>query len=69
MIRDLEGEKLDGWLEDAEASEAEVMRKFAVELKKDLKAVRAGLILRAMWSRQPHSSCTSPKLPVFRRIF
>jgi hypothetical protein len=43
MIRGLEGEKLDGWLEEAEASEAEVMKKFAIGLKKDLEAVRAGL--------------------------
>jgi hypothetical protein len=30
MIRGLEGEKLDGWLEEAEASEAQVMKKFAI---------------------------------------
>lgn len=30
MIRGLEGEKLDGWLEEAEASESEVMEKFAI---------------------------------------
>jgi hypothetical protein len=28
MIRGLEGEKLDGWLEEAEASEVEVMKSF-----------------------------------------
>jgi transposase len=51
MIRGLEGEKLDGWLEEAEASEAEVMRKFAAGLKKDLEAVRAGLT--ESWSTGP----------------
>jgi transposase len=35
MVRALEGEKLEGWLEEAEASEAEVMRKFAARLKKE----------------------------------
>ena len=51
IIRGLEGEKLDGWLEEAEASEAEVMRKFATGLKKDLEAVRAGLT--ESWSTGP----------------
>lgn len=43
MVRGLDGEKLDGWLAEASASEAEVMRKFAAGLKKDLAAVRAEL--------------------------
>jgi transposase len=51
MIRGLEGEKLDGWLKEAESSEAEVMRKFAAGLKKDLSAVRAGLT--ESWSTGP----------------
>ena len=51
MVRDLEREKLDGWLAEAEASEAEVMRKFAAGLKKDISAVRAGLTER--WSNGP----------------
>ena len=51
MVRDLEGEKLDGWLEEAEASEASVMKKFATGLKKDLSAVRAGLTEE--WSNGP----------------
>lgn len=42
MARELEGEKLDRWLEEAEASGASVMKKFATGLKKDLPAVRAG---------------------------
>lgn len=33
MLRGLKGEELDGWLEEAEASEAEVMKKFAAGLK------------------------------------
>jgi transposase len=43
MVRSLEGEKLDGWLEEAQASEAEVMRKYAAGLTRALCAVRAGL--------------------------
>jgi transposase len=43
MVRDLEGEKLDGWLKEAEACGAPAMRNFAVGLRKDLAAVRAGL--------------------------
>jgi transposase len=51
MVRGLEGEKLDGWLKEAEASQATVMKKFAVGLKKDLSAVRAGLT--ESWSTGP----------------
>ena len=43
MVRGLEGERLDGWLAEAGASEASVMKRFAAGLKKDLPAVRAGL--------------------------
>jgi transposase len=51
MVRDLEGEKLDGWLEEAGACEAPAMRNFAVGLRKDLAAVRAGLT--ETWSNGP----------------
>ena len=51
MVRNLEGETLDGWLEEAETSEAQVMKKFAAGLKKDLPAVRAGLT--EPWSNGP----------------
>jgi transposase len=51
MVRGLEGEKLDEWLRDADASEAEVMKRFAKGLKKDLAAVRAGLT--ESWSNGP----------------
>jgi transposase len=51
IVRGLEGEKLDGWLTEAESSEAEVMSKFAAGLKKDLAAVRAGLM--ESWSTGP----------------
>ena len=51
MVRNLAGEKLDGWLEEAEASEAQVMRKFAAGVKKDLSAVRTGLTKE--WSNGP----------------
>ncbi len=43
MVRGLEGEKLDGWLEEAKACNAPVMRNLATGLRKDLAAVRAGL--------------------------
>jgi transposase len=51
MVRGLEGEKLDGWLEEAKASEAEVMGRFAKGLEKDLSAVHAGLT--ESWSNGP----------------
>jgi transposase len=51
MVRNLEGEKLHGWLGEAEASGAQVMKKFAAGLKKDLAAVRAGLTEK--WSNGP----------------
>ena len=51
MVRELEGEKLDGWLEEAAGCEASVMKKFAASLKKDLAAVEAGLTER--WSNGP----------------
>jgi transposase len=51
MVRELEGEKLDRWLEEAEASGAAVMRKFAAGLRKDHEAVRAGLT--ESWSTGP----------------
>jgi hypothetical protein len=45
MVRNLEGEKLEG----AEACRAPVMRRFATRVRKDLSAVMAGLTER--WSR------------------
>lgn len=51
MVRGLEGEKLDEWLEEAEASEATMLGRFAKGLRKDLPAVRAGLTER--WSNGP----------------
>ena len=43
MVRNLEGEKLDGWLKEAETSKVPVMRRFSAGLRKDLSAVRVGL--------------------------
>ena len=51
MVRNLEGEKFDGWLEEAAGCEASVMKEFATGLKKDLSAVRAGLTEE--WSNGP----------------
>jgi transposase len=43
MVRRLEGEDLDGWLKDAEESRSTALQNFALGLRKDLDAVRAGL--------------------------
>ncbi|CAN5675705.1 hypothetical protein BH20ACT11_BH20ACT11_16640 [soil metagenome] len=43
MTRRLEGEDLEGWLKDAEKSNSAAMQSFAASLRKDLKAVKAGL--------------------------
>jgi transposase len=51
MARNLAGPELDGWLREAEASPAPVMRRFAAGLRKDLDAVRAGLT--EGWSNGP----------------
>ena len=51
MVRNLEGEGLDGWLEEAEGCGAPAMRRFAAGLRKDLNAVRAGLTEE--WSNGP----------------
>lgn len=51
MVRGLGGEKLDVWLEEAEACNVPAMRNFAAGLKKDLAAVRAGLT--ETWSNGP----------------
>jgi transposase len=51
MIRALEGEKLEEWLEEADASDAEVMNRFSAGVKKELAAVRAGLT--ESWSTGP----------------
>jgi hypothetical protein len=46
MVHNLAGAELDAWLEEAEASEAPVMRRLAAGLNKDLEAVRSGLTER-----------------------
>jgi transposase len=43
MVRRLEGEDLDGWLKDAEECRSTALQSFALGLRKDLDAVRAGL--------------------------
>ncbi len=43
MARELAGERLDGWLAEAESCPASALGKFAASLKKDLSAVRNGL--------------------------
>lgn len=51
MVRELEGEELEGWLEEAAGCEAQVMKKFAAGLRKDHEAVKAGLT--ESWSTGP----------------
>src|SRR3712207_6096837 len=48
MVRDKEGDRLDGWLDAAAASE---LASFARGLRQDLAAVRAALVLP--WSTSP----------------
>ena len=51
MARELEGGKLDEWLEEADGCEASVMRRFSASLKRDLSAVRSGLT--EQWNNGP----------------
>jgi len=51
MIRDLDGERLEEWLAQAESCEAPALRRFAASLKTDLAAVRAGLT--ESWNNGP----------------
>jgi transposase len=59
MARNLAGADLDGWLREAETSEAPVMRRFAAGLEKDLAAVRAGLTEE--WSNGPVEGFSSTR--------
>ncbi len=61
MVRDLQGEKLDGWLDEAEACAAPAMRNFAAGLKKDLDAVRTGL--RAHFKTATPGACADRNTP------
>jgi transposase len=51
MVKNREGDELDGWLEEAGACRAPALRNFAAGLGKDLSAVRAGLTEE--WSNGP----------------
>jgi transposase len=51
MIRELEGEKLNEWLEEARCCEIPGIKRFAKGLEKDLSAVVAGLM--ESWSNGP----------------
>lgn len=55
MVRNLEGEKLDGWLAEAEVCSASAMRRYAASSKKNLIAVRAGQT--ETWSNGPGEGC------------
>lgn len=43
MVRERRGEQLDAWIEAAERSEVDELRRFAVGLREDLAAIHAGL--------------------------
>ena len=46
MLRRREGERLEAWLDAADASDVEELKRFAAKLRTDLAAVQAGLTLR-----------------------
>jgi transposase len=51
MVRELDGERLEEWLAEAESCKAPALGEFAASLKKDLSAVRAGLT--QSWNNGP----------------
>ena len=51
MLRERQGERLDAWLHKAEAQGIAELRGFALSLKRDYDAVKAGLTLE--WSQGP----------------
>ncbi len=51
MLRERQGERLDAWLQKAEAQGIAELRSFALSLKRDYEAVKAGLTLA--WSQGP----------------
>jgi len=51
MLRERQGERLDTWLQKAEAQGIAELRGFALSLKRDYEAVKAGLTLE--WSQGP----------------
>jgi transposase len=51
MVSELDGERLEEWLAEAESCKAPALGKFAASLKKDLSAVRAGLT--QSWNNGP----------------
>ena len=51
MVRNLDGERLEKWLTEAESCKIQALGNFAASLKKDLDAVRAGLTER--WNNGP----------------
>ena len=59
MIRELDGERLEEWLAQAESCEAPALRRFAASLKTDLGAVRAGLTESCLTMDPSRDSYTS----------
>ena len=52
MVRNLEGKKLYGWLEEAAGCEASVIKKFAAGLGKDISAVEGFIHKLKLLKRQ-----------------
>ncbi len=59
MVRDLEGQKLDGWIQEAEVCNAPALRNFAAGLKKDLD--ERGRMIRA-WARKHGKGSYHPNI-------
>ena len=51
MVRDLDGERLEEWLTEAESCQASALGRFATSLSKDLPAGRNGLT--ESWNNGP----------------
>jgi len=64
MVRERGGDRLDGWLTEADACAVPALQRFAAGLRADLGAVRAGLT--AKWSNGPTAGFVQ-KLKVVKR--
>ncbi len=64
MVRERGGDRLDGWLTEADACAVPALQRFATGLRADLEAVRAGLT--EQWSNGPTEGFVN-KLKVMKR--
>ena len=68
MLRERKGECFDAWLEKVEQQGISELRGFALSLKKDYEAVKAGLTLP--WSQgQVEGQCATPEAPQAPRVW